>query len=53
MDCAIDVANITGLISCTVAAQLICGFVFAYDKSQFSHDAANTLVIGRRCVSSR
>ena len=28
------------LISCAVTAQLICGFVFAYAKSRFSHDAA-------------
>ena len=29
------------LISCTVTAQLICAFVFAYGKSRFSYDAAH------------
>ena len=29
------------LISLAVTAMLICVFVFAYEKSQFSHDAAN------------
>ena len=28
------------LNSCTVTAQLICVFVFAYEKSQFSHNEA-------------
>ena len=28
------------LISCTVTAQLICVFVFAYAKNWFSHDPA-------------
>ena len=28
------------LISCAVTVQLICGFVFAYAKIRFSHDAA-------------
>ena len=27
------------LISCTVTAQLICAFVFAYTKSRFSYEA--------------
>ena len=31
------------LISCAVTAQLICVFVFAYAKSQFSHDEAHIL----------
>ena len=34
------VAKTKALISCAVTAQLICGFVFAYAKSRFSHDAA-------------
>ena len=29
------------LICCTVTAQLICIFVFAYAKSRFSHDASH------------
>ena len=29
------------LINCTVTAQLICAFVFAYAKSGFSQDAAH------------
>ena len=29
-DCTIDVAKTKALISCTVTAQLICAFVFAY-----------------------
>ena len=32
------------LISCAVTTQLICGFVFAYAKSLFSHDAAHLKV---------
>ena len=31
------------LISCVVTAQLICGFVFAYVKSWFSHDVAHII----------
>ena len=31
------------LISCKVTAQLICGFVFAYAKIQFSHDMPHIL----------
>ena len=31
------------LISCTVTAQLICAFVFAYAKSRISHDAAHLI----------
>ena len=41
-DCAIRVAKTKALISCTVTAQLICVFVFAYVKSRFSHDAAHS-----------
>ena len=39
-DCTICAAKTKALISCVVTAQLICGFVFAYAKSWFSHDAA-------------
>ena len=39
----IYVAKTKVLISCTVTAQLICAFVFAYAKSKFSHDAAHTI----------
>ena len=35
------------LISCTVTAQLICVFVFAYAKIRFSHDEAH-IVNGRK-----
>ena len=34
------VTKTKALISCEVAVQLICGFVFAYAKSRFSHDVA-------------
>ena len=37
MDCTIFVAKTKALISCAVTAKLICGFVFAYAKSRFSH----------------
>ena len=40
MDCAIRVVKTKALISFAVTAKLICGFVFAYAKSRFSHDAA-------------
>ena len=40
-DCTICVAKTKVLISCAVTAQLICGFVFAYAKSRFSHDGAH------------
>ena len=39
--CAIYVANTKTLISCTVTAQLICAFVFAYAKIRFSHNEAH------------
>ena len=35
------VAKTKGLISFAVTAKLICGFVFAYAKSWFSHDVAH------------
>ena len=41
MDCSIRVAKTKALISFAVTAKLICVFVFAYAKSQFSHDAAH------------
>ena len=41
MDCTIRVAKTKVLISFVVTAKLICGFVFAYAKSRFSHDAAH------------
>ena len=41
MDCTIRVAKTKALISCTVTAQLICVFVFAYEKSQFSYYEAH------------
>ena len=36
----LSVAEIKALISFAVTAKLICVFVFAYAKIQFSHDAA-------------
>ena len=41
MDCTIRVVKTKALISFAVTAKLICVFVFAYAKSQFSHDAAH------------
>ena len=38
MECTISVAKTKALISCTVTAQLICTFVFAYAKNRFSND---------------
>ena len=40
MNCAIGVTKTKALISCAVTAQLICAFVLALAKIQFSHDAA-------------
>ena len=37
----IVIAKTKALISFAVTAKLICIFVFAYEKSQFSHDAAH------------
>ena len=34
-------AKTKALISCTITAQLICTFVFAYAKGSFSHDVAH------------
>ena len=45
MDCAIRVAKTKALISFGVTAKLICIFVFAYEKSRFSHDAAHTIIL--------
>ena len=39
-DCTTCVAKTKALISFAVTAQLLCGFIFAYAKSRFSHDAA-------------
>ena len=40
-DCTIYVAKSKALISCAVTSQLILVFVFAYAKSQFSHNEAH------------
>ena len=40
-DCTIRVAKTKALISFAVTAKLICGFVFTYAKSRFSHDEAH------------
>ena len=44
MDCTIPIAKTKALISCKVTAQLICVFVFAYAKSQFSHNKAQMIL---------
>ena len=44
MDCITRAAKTKALISCAVTAQLICGFVFAYAKSRFSHDVAHIIL---------
>ena len=41
-DRTIFVAETKAMISCTIIAQLICVFVFAYKKSRFSHEAAHS-----------
>ena len=46
-DCTICVAKTKALISFAVTAKLICVFVFAYAKSRFSNDEAQT---GRRVI---
>ena len=43
-DCTVYVAKTKALISFAVNAKLISAFVFAYAKSQFSHDAAHIYV---------
>ena len=43
MDGTIRVAKTNTLIRFAVTAKLICVFVFAYAKIQFSHDAAQML----------
>ena len=40
MNCTIRKAKTKALVSCSVTAKLICAFVFALAKIQFSHDAA-------------
>ena len=42
MDCIIRIAMAKALISCTITAQLICVFVFAYTKIRFSHTEPHT-----------
>ena len=51
-DCAICVAKTKALISCTVTAQLICVFVFAYAKSRFSHIEARISIVRISALSS-
>ena len=43
-DCTIRVAKTKMLISCTVTAQLLCIFVFAYAYCWFSHEAAHFIL---------
>ena len=42
-DCTICVTKTKALIRCAVTAQLICGFVFTYAKSRFSHNEAQIM----------
>ena len=42
---SICIAKTKALISCAVTAQLICGFVFRYAKSRFSHNKAHFILI--------
>ena len=44
MDCTIRVAKTKPLISFAVTPKLICGFVFAYAKSRFSHEEAHVMI---------
>ena len=44
------VAKTKALMSFAVTTKLICAFVFAYAKSQISHDAAHILFF--RCTES-
>ena len=39
-ECTINVAKTKVLLRCTITAQLICVFVFAYTLIRFCHDAA-------------
>ena len=50
-DCSIYVAKAKALISYVVTTQLICGFVFAYAKSRFSHDPAQ-IAKHSQCIKS-
>ena len=47
------VAKTKLLISCKVAAQLICDFVFVYAKIRFSHDVAHMLWVSMRIAWAR
>ena len=40
----IYVVKTKALISFAVTVKLVCGFVLAYAKSRFSHDAANFIL---------
>ena len=39
------VAKTKKLISCAVIAQLICVFVFAFEKNWFSYDVAHLIIV--------
>ena len=43
MDCTIHIAKTKALISFAVMVKLICIFVFAYAKIEFSHNEAHIL----------
>ena len=45
-------AKTKALISFAVTAKLICAFVFAYAKSQFSHDAAHIRLFHLRALQA-
>ena len=45
--CVLSIAKTKALMSCKITVQLICAFAFAYAKSRFSHDAAQTIEVSR------
>ena len=44
------IAKTKKLISCTVTAQLICVFVFAFAKNWFSYDMAHLIIVERTMI---
>ena len=48
MDCTSYVTKTKALISLVATAKLICVFIFAYAKSQFSHNEAH--IINNNCT---
>ena len=48
-----NVAKTKALISCTVTAQLICVFIFAYAKSRFTQGTAHMICTFVLCIYAR